>query len=45
MPHKFHLRMVLEGDWRSGTANYRYQTANGQWQEVTDAPVKAIDRT
>jgi hypothetical protein len=38
-----HLRMVLNGDWKSGTANYQYQDSKGNWQEVKDAPVKMVD--
>lgn len=36
------LRMVLSGDWKTGTANYSYLDAQGKWHEVTDAPVVAI---
>lgn len=35
------LRMVLDGDWKSGTANYSY-FANGSWHDVENAPVKSI---
>jgi hypothetical protein len=35
------LRMVLDKDWQSGTANYRYEV-DGVWHEVTDAPVKQV---
>jgi uncharacterized protein DUF1842 len=36
-----HLRMVLDGDWKSGTANYSY-FANGVWHEIENAPVNLI---
>jgi hypothetical protein len=36
------LRMVLEEDWESGTANYKYMDAKGNWNEIKDAPVKAV---
>lgn len=36
-----HLRMVLENDWKSGTANFSY-FANGHWHEVEGATVKMI---
>ena len=36
------LRMVLTEDWKSGTANYKYMDANGNWHEITNAPVKII---
>ncbi|MCX7923147.1 MAG: DUF1842 domain-containing protein [Clostridia bacterium] len=36
------LRMVLSEDWKSGTANYKYLDAQGQWHEITNAPVKLI---
>lgn len=36
-----HLRIVLEGDWKAGTANYSY-FANGSWHEIENAPVKSI---
>ena len=41
LPNLF-LRMVLQG-WESGTAYYRYQTAEGQWVEVNDVPVKRFE--
>lgn len=37
-----HLRMVLAGDWASGTAYYKYQNAGGAWIEVNDVSVKLI---
>ncbi len=36
------LRMVLSDDWAGGTANYQYQGSDGQWQSITNAPVKKI---
>lgn len=39
----FFLRMILQ-DWENGgTAYYRYQSAEGQWVEVNDVPVRKID--
>jgi hypothetical protein len=37
------LRMVLEGDWKSGTADYQYLTSTGEWHSVEGAKVKAIN--
>lgn len=39
IPPNTKLRMVLESDWSSGTANFSYVDANGQWQEVNNATV------
>lgn len=36
------LRMVVGEDWKGGTANYKYQDGNGNWHEVTNAPVRMI---
>ena len=36
------LQMVLTGDWKSGTANYKYSDSNGKWHSITNAPVKFI---
>jgi hypothetical protein len=36
-----HLRIVLEDDWKSGTANYSYFFKD-TWHEVEGAPVKLI---
>jgi hypothetical protein len=36
------LRMVLESDWASGTANFSYVDNNGRWQDVTDAKVTIL---
>ena len=41
LPPNVHLRMVLEADWQSGTANYGYEV-DGTWHEVTDAPVRQV---
>lgn len=37
-----HLRMVLESNWKSGTANYKFLDASGTWHTVNNAPVKAV---
>lgn len=34
------LRMVLEKDWKSGTANYKYIDNNGELQSINNAVVK-----
>ena len=36
------LQMVLEGDWKSGTANYKYIDNNNQWQSVSKAAVTLV---
>jgi len=36
----FELRMVLTENWKSGTANYKYQDNSGRWHEIKNAPVK-----
>ncbi|ENY73122.1 hypothetical protein G114_04133 [Aeromonas diversa CDC 2478-85] len=36
------LRMVLSDDWKSGTANYKYQDGNQVWHEVKDVPVTLV---
>ncbi|MGL6051845.1 MAG: DUF1842 domain-containing protein [Aeromonas salmonicida] len=38
----FELRMVLGEDWKSGTANYKYQDNHQVWHEVKDAPVTLV---
>ncbi|MGL5814149.1 DUF1842 domain-containing protein [Aeromonas sp.] len=38
----FELRMVLSEDWKSGTANYKYQDNQQKWHEVKDAPVTLV---
>lgn len=42
IPPNAELRMVLSEDWRSGTANYKYQDSNGNWHQIADAPVKMV---
>jgi len=42
IPPNVDLRMVLEENWQSGTANYKYLDAKGNWVEIKDAPVKAV---
>ncbi|PKM45216.1 MAG: hypothetical protein CVV05_07560 [Gammaproteobacteria bacterium HGW-Gammaproteobacteria-1] len=42
IPPNVELRMVLGEDWKSGTANYKYQDGKGSWHEVTDAPVRIV---
>lgn len=44
IPTNMELRMVLTEDWKSGTANYKYQDASGNWNEITNAPVKMIQK-
>ncbi|HEV2756013.1 MAG TPA: DUF1842 domain-containing protein [Actinomycetota bacterium] len=41
----FQLRMVLEDDWQSGTASYKYTVDGTTWKSVDNAPVKAVDAT
>ncbi|MEW6734634.1 MAG: DUF1842 domain-containing protein [Acidobacteriota bacterium] len=41
IPPNVELRMVLEDNWSSGRAMYRY-LVDGSWHEVTDAPVKSV---
>lgn len=36
------LRMVLDESWKSGTANYKYQDADGKWHDIKNAPVKMV---
>ncbi len=36
----FELRMVLEENWKSGVANYKFMDGTGKWHEVNNAPVK-----
>lgn len=40
IPPNVHLRMVLDDNWSSGTASYRYLDAQGQWVDVDDVPVR-----
>jgi hypothetical protein len=42
IPPNVELRMVLNEDWKSGTANYKYMDSKGMWHEVTNAPVKIV---
>ncbi|QEH31573.1 hypothetical protein OJF2_00380 [Aquisphaera giovannonii] len=37
----FHLRMVLDKDFKSGVANFQYLDGQG-WHKVKNAPVKVI---
>lgn len=39
LPTNVELRMVLDEDWQSGTANYKFLDNEGNWREVTNAPV------
>lgn len=43
MQHNAELLMVLNDDWKTGTANYRYMTSNGTWKEMEDIPVNIAD--
>lgn len=44
IPADIQLQMVLESDWRSGTANYKYRTdINSPWISVNNAPVTALN--
>lgn len=36
----FHLQMVLDGDWKSGTATFSFQKDDGSWDSVKNVPVK-----
>ena len=36
------LRMVLNKDWKSGTANYKYIDDQGNWQSIDNAAVKLV---
>ena len=42
IPPNTELRMVVSEDWKSGTANYKYIDSKGNWNEITDAPVKMV---
>lgn len=37
------LRMVLNDDWQTGSANFAYRDEKGEWQEVTDAKVTKVE--
>ncbi len=43
IPPNCDLRMVVTDDWKTGTANYKYFDPEGNWHEVTNAPVKIIE--
>lgn len=36
----FEAMLVLESDWKSGTANFKYRGNNGQWVSIQDAKVR-----
>jgi hypothetical protein len=36
------LTMVLESNWKSGTANYSFLDAKGEWTDIKDAKVTVI---
>lgn len=38
----FEAYLVLKDDWQSGTGNFRYIDANGQWNEIKDAKVTSV---
>ena len=42
IPPNVELRMVVEENWQSGTANYKYLDGKGNWHDIKDAPVKAV---
>lgn len=37
------LWMVLEDNWKSGVAHYKYLDDQGNWHEIKDAPVEMIE--
>lgn len=39
----FELRMVLESDWQSGRASFKFRDASGKWVEENNFYVEAID--
>lgn len=39
----FELRMVLEDDWQTGRANFKYTDPDGKWQEANDYYVQAVN--
>lgn len=43
IPADVDLRMVLDGSWQSGTANYRYTRDGQTWRSVSNAPVHKIE--
>ena len=42
IPPNAELRMVVTEDWKSGYANYKYIDSEGNWREITNAPVKLV---
>ena len=40
--HNVELHMVLNKDWKSGMANYKYLDAKGNWHNIDSAPVKSV---
>ena len=43
IPPNMELKMMLTGDWKSGTANYKYTDNSGNWREVKEAKVELIE--
>lgn len=41
--HNTQLAILLDDDWKQGTANFSYLDDKGEWQEVQGAPVTLID--
>jgi len=39
------LRMVLGSDWKSGTANYKYLTSQGQWNCINNAQAELVNNS
>lgn len=39
----FELRMVLEEDWKSGKASFKYEDQDGNWKEARDYYVENIN--
>lgn len=37
------LRMVLDENWKSGTASYKYRDDQGNWHSIKDAKVQLVD--
>jgi hypothetical protein len=37
-----HLFMILDANWRGGSASYRYKGPKGQWIEILNVPVKRV---
>lgn len=40
IPPNFELRMVLEDDWQSGTASFKYSSDGVNWTSIDNVPVK-----